>query len=317
MWIFITCLLICCCLSVGVSCWLVRRADAAYPPTGQFIQVDGVRYHYRMAGEGMPVVLLHGSGASFEDYGYGVFDGLTRDFKVIAIDRPGHGYSGRPKGDVGAPASQARIIRDVLHALAIDAAIVVGHSWSGALALAHAMQYPAHTSGLVLLQPTVYPQKKAPSMMIKALATPGLGFCLSYLMIPWAGRGAIRKTLQRAFAPDPIPSGYLERAQSMWTRPGQARALAVDHVRRAATIEALGEHYHELTLPVSLVAGAADSFIDPAGQVVRLSTMLADATIHTLGQAGHQIPQAHAEAVLHAIRELAARIANPRRGQPT
>src|SRR5437016_3705908 len=82
-------------LIVCLTWAMTRRAEARYPPIGQFREIDAHRCHYLTRGSGVPVVLLHGSGGSFEDYPPEVVAALAADHRVIGIDRPGHGYSTR------------------------------------------------------------------------------------------------------------------------------------------------------------------------------------------------------------------------------
>lgn len=284
---------------------IVRKVEATYPPPGQFATVGGCRYHYEVAGDGLPVVLLHGMGASLEDYHHGVFEALATEFRVIAIDRPGHGHSERPRGDAGAPVTQAGSVHEVVKKIGIDRALIVGHSWSGALALAYALEYPAATLGVVLVQGTLYPQTAVLSPMLRMLSTPAIGPLFAYTLMPFTGRGAIRRTLERAFHPQPVPPDYLRRAQAMWTRPRQALAIAVDARRRAETIAELAMRYGKISQPISLVIGAADRFIDPAGQSFRFAREIPASRVHVVPDAGHQIPQTRPHAVVEAVRALA------------
>lgn len=285
----------------------VGRIERQHPPRGQFAMVNGCRLHYYAVGEGLPVVLLHGTGASLEDYA-GAFAELSSEFRVIAIDRPGHGHSHRPNGDIGTPLAQARLVHALLAELKIERAIIVGHSWSGALALAYALEFPAATAGVLLVQGTVYPQNAVASSSLRLLSRPILGPLFAHTIVPFAGRSGIKAMLERAFAPEPVPPVYLQRAQAMWTRPRQALAIAHDTRRRAETIAELGERYAEISVPIRLLVGAADTFIDPAGQLLRLARELPRARVEILPDAGHQIPHTRPQAVVEAVRAFASGI---------
>ena len=91
----------------------------------------------------------------------------------------------------------------------------------------------------------------------------------------------------------------------MWTRPRQALAIAVDARRRAETIAELGTRYGEISVPVSVVVGEADSSIDPKEQSFRFAREFPHCRIHVIPGAGHQIPQTRPEAVAEAVRALA------------
>src|SRR4029078_10985425 len=86
-----------------------RLAERDHPPTGRFLEIDGIRMHYLERGSGPPVVLLHGNVVTAEDYFLrGVFSQLVDlVHRVVAIDRPGFGYSDRPQGMLWTPAVQA------------------------------------------------------------------------------------------------------------------------------------------------------------------------------------------------------------------
>jgi pimeloyl-ACP methyl ester carboxylesterase len=68
------------------------------PPACEFVDVGGTKLHYCQKGSGPPVILLHGSNGSFVDFRLSIMDELSKDFWVIAFDRPGHGFS---QGDPG------------------------------------------------------------------------------------------------------------------------------------------------------------------------------------------------------------------------
>ena len=79
---------------------------------------------------GPPVVLLHGNGVTARDWkSSGLIDALVGSHRVIAFDRPGFGYSTRPRAHVWTAAAQATLLHEALQRLAIGPAVVVGHSW--------------------------------------------------------------------------------------------------------------------------------------------------------------------------------------------
>ena len=116
-----------------------RRAELRHPATGRFVDVDGVRLHYIERGEGEPVVLLHGNGTYARDFiGCGLMDQLAQRYRVIAFDRPGFGYSQRPRLKIWTPQAQARLLQNAFARLGIDRPVLVGHSWATQVALAMA-----------------------------------------------------------------------------------------------------------------------------------------------------------------------------------
>jgi alpha/beta hydrolase fold len=121
-------------IAAFVNSLIARKAERDNPPTGKFVEVDGVRLHYVERGHGEPLVLLHGNGSMIEDFvSSGLLDKAARKYRVIAFDRPGFGYSERPRLTVWTPGAQAHLIRKALAQIGISQAIVLGHSWGASV----------------------------------------------------------------------------------------------------------------------------------------------------------------------------------------
>src|SRR5215213_7321361 len=120
-----------------------RAAERKTPPIGRFINVDSVRLHYIEQGQGDPVVLIHGNGSLIQDFTVsGLVDGLSGHHRVIVFDRPGFGYSTRPRTRIWTPMAQAEVLRKALDQLGVEQAIVLGHSWGTLVAASLALQAP-------------------------------------------------------------------------------------------------------------------------------------------------------------------------------
>src|SRR2546423_4583711 len=113
------------------------------------LELHGHCVSYRIAGEGPPILLIHGVAGSSLQW-EPVMRLLASEYTVLAPDLLGHGRSAKPRGDysLGAYASG---LRDLTVALGIDDAAVVGHSLGGGIALQFAYQFPERTNRLVLV----------------------------------------------------------------------------------------------------------------------------------------------------------------------
>ena len=106
-------------LGLAASYLFVRsktaQAERDNPPRGKFVEVDGVRLHYLERGSGPALVLLHGNGVYATDFEYsGLIDKLSERYRVIAFDRPGYGYSERPRTTLWTPDAQARLLHHAM-----------------------------------------------------------------------------------------------------------------------------------------------------------------------------------------------------------
>jgi pimeloyl-ACP methyl ester carboxylesterase len=119
--------------------------------TSSIVLRDGVRVEYAERGDrdGVPVVMLHGLSDSYRSYDP-VLAHLPASIRAIAVTTRGHGDCDRPASGYR-PADLARDVADVLDVLAIERAVVVGHSAGSITARAFADAYPDRTIGVVLI----------------------------------------------------------------------------------------------------------------------------------------------------------------------
>src|SRR3982751_5850581 len=149
---------------------MTRDAERKHPPIGRFLDVDGVRRHYLERGTGEPLVLIHGNGTLIQDFTVNsLVDQLSQRYRIIVFDRPGYGYSTRPRG-LWTPQAHATLFETALHQLAVERAIVLGHSWGTMVAVSLALQAPALVRSLVLLSGYYFPTARMDVAMNAPLA---------------------------------------------------------------------------------------------------------------------------------------------------
>lgn len=144
------------------------------------IELHGNTVTFLRAGEGPPLLLLHGIAGSYETWAP-LIPSLSRDFTVIAPDMLGHGRSAKPRGDysLGAYAAGAR---DILLALGHESATVVGHSLGGGVAMQFAYQFPQMVERLILVGAGGV--TKDVNIALRLASIPGGSEALSLLRLP-------------------------------------------------------------------------------------------------------------------------------------
>ena len=117
----------------------------------QYVDIPNFRVHYVEAGEGHPVVLLHGSGpgATARTNFAENIEPLAEHFRVIAIDMPGWGESDTQSEETGRDHTAALVA--ILDALGIDKAALVGNSMGGMTAVTTAVEHPDRVSHLITM----------------------------------------------------------------------------------------------------------------------------------------------------------------------
>ncbi len=158
-----------------------RLAEKNHPPEGNFITVNGVRLHYTdSGGMGTALVLLHGNGMTSADWRRsGVSGKAERKYRVIAFDRPGFGYSERPRGRPWTPEAQADIIQAALEQMGVARPIVVGHSWGALVAAAFAIRRPDALRGAVLVSGYYFPTFRMELDPLRPASRPGAWRCVA------------------------------------------------------------------------------------------------------------------------------------------
>ena len=289
----------------------VARIERAHPPAGRMIAVPGGRMHVVELGRSLPgpaVVLLHGASGNLEDMRLALGEKLAATRRVVLIDRPGHGWSARCGGDADAsPARQAELIADVLDELGITQSIIVGHSWSGALATAYALRYPDRTAGLVLISAVTHPWPGGIAWYYRLTSTPVIGSLFARTVALPLGFVLMDSASSGAFAPQQKPDDYVRRAAiSLVLRPSEFIANACDVAGLKAFVTAQAPHYRELRMPTVIITGDRDRTVSPVIHSRAMAAMLPHARLIVLKGMGHMPHHAASGVVIDAIDQLAA-----------
>ena len=286
---------------------LARRAERKHPPTGAFIEVDGVRLHYSDRGSGTPVVLLHGNAVTGGDYNTsGVAERLlARSCRVVVFDRPGFGHSARPRGRAWTAEQQADLLHGAFARLGVRRPVVVGHSWGTLVALAFAVRHPADTAGLVLLSGYYFPTPRLDALMVAPVAVPVLGDVLRYTVSPvfgWLNMPLLKRAM---FAPSDVTDRFkAEYSSAMALRPSQIRATAMDGTLMVPGAAGLSPHYGGLSMPVAIVAGDGDLVVGKS-QAERLNGAVPGSSLEIVEGAGHMVHHVATDRVVEAIAAVA------------
>ena len=290
-----------------------RRAEAANPPQGSFVEVDGVRLHYVDRGSGSPVVLLHGNGVTLQDYtASGVLDLAAERHRVIAFDRPGFGYSDRPRSTIWTPAAQAGVLAAALEKLGVTRAVVVGHSWGTMVALALALDRPDLVAGLVLLSGYYYGTARPDVVPFSLPAIPGVGDVMAHTISPLSGAAIGPVTIKASFAPAPISEKFADLPLALTLRPSQIRATAADTAMMIPGATALSLRYSELAMPITIMAGEGDLIAHVANHAERLAAEIGHSDLRIVPDQGHLFHYAVPDQVAAAIDRIAGGPASER-----
>ncbi len=293
--------------------WQVRRIEAANPPRGAFVEAGGGRLHYtRRSPGGAPrasVLLIHGASGSEADMMEPLGDALAaRDFDVIAIDRPGHGWSDRLGADT--PARQASLIADAMKALGVTRFIAAGHSLGAVTAVNLAIDHADSTAGLVLIAPVTHPWPGGViSWYYKPATMPLIGPVFVNLFATPAGLALMDLTLAAVFAPQTPPADYVTRTGAERVlRPHNFEANARDVAGIFDFVTGQTPRMAAIKMPTAIVTGDSDSIVLTHIHSYGSARDIAGATLRVLPGVGHSPHWADPRAVADAVESVAARI---------
>lgn len=292
------------------------RAEAEFPPTGQIIKVDGTKVHLRVEGSGPDVVLIHGASGSLRDYTFDMVDRLKDRYRVIALDRPGLGWTDRPAPEYGgawnisaeSPAVQARLLQGAADAVGVSRPIVLGHSFGGAVALAWALERPDDTAALVLVGAASMPWPGGLGALYQINSSLPGSLVVVPLITAFAPRSKIESTVASIFAPQPMPDGYLDHIgpeMSLRRETLRANAQQVNNLR--PYIVEMAKQYPDLGLPVEILHGTADTTVAVRIHSQPLAATLPNAKLTLLEGVGHMPHHAVPEEIVAAIDRAAQR----------
>ncbi|TPJ41957.1 alpha/beta hydrolase [Mesorhizobium sp. B2-7-1] len=251
--------------------WSIERRN---PPVGAFAEIDGARIHYvhipAPAGADLPpVVFIHGASANLKDQMLPLKPLIERRAEMLFLDRPGLGWSER--GDNETLAAQADTIATLMDRLGIEKAVIVAHSFGGAIITAFARQHPEKTLGLVFLSPATHPWPGgATAWYYKLTATPAIGWLFSETLAYPAGMLQIGNATACVFSPNNPPDNYIGEASiPLVLRPSAFRANARDVAQLYDYVRAASPAYREIKAPTVVISGDRDKVVY--------------ATIHSIG----------------------------------
>ena len=288
------------------------RAEAAVPPDGDFIEIDGTRLHYLDKGQGPAIVMIHGLGGQMRNFSYAMLDRLAADHRVILIDRPGSGYS-RASSELGSNVrAQAGVIAKLIERLDLDRPLIVGHSLGGAVSLALALDHPDLVGALALIAPLSQPLNDPPEVF-KGLAieSPIVRRAVAWTVATPIGMAKGAETTRAVFDPEPVPDDFGVNGGAMLTlRPDNFYAASSDLVAASADLPEMLTRYRDLDRPVGILYGREDAILDPELHGGALAEQIPGAEL-TLMNGGHMIPITQPKRVADWVVERARLIRVP------
>ncbi len=284
--------------------------ERQYPPIGKFADVGGLKLHYVDIPAGAnadlpPMVFIHGASGNLRDQKMAFEKSLKGRGRMIFVDRPGHGYSERGGEEYSDPSNQAKAIAGLLDKLSISKAVIIGHSFGGAITAAFAVHYPQKVQGLVFLAPATHPWPGGVSWYYPVASRPLVGYLFTELLALPAGLLSMKGGINSVFKPDPVPANYYqESAAELVLRPKNFRQNARDVTALKENVKKLSPRYKEIKVPTVIITGDSDDIVLAYIHSKGLERDIAGSRLIELKGVGHKPDFAANKIAIEAIEEV-------------
>ena len=249
----------------------------------KFIEIDGMKVHYRDEGKGFPIVLVHGTAASLHTWD-SWSKTLKKDYRIIRLDLPAFGLTGANATGNYSIYNYTEFLNHFLTELNIDNFHLVGNSLGGNIAWNYAVDYPEKIEKLVLVDASGLPTYKKQPWIFKMAKTP----VLNSLFLRLTPRSIIKKNLEQVYEDDTkISDELVTRYHDMALREGNRQAF----IERAKTDFKLNSTIHierlkSLKKETLLIWGENDLWI-PLDNGKRMHSLIKYSKLEVIKASGH------------------------------
>jgi pimeloyl-ACP methyl ester carboxylesterase len=301
-------------LLAGLAIWTRAKArdiEAKHPPTGEMIDVGGYSLHAvhvpRPSGADLPaLVFIHGASGNLLDQMVPFQPALEGRAEMLFIDRPGHGWSERGGNANATPDGQAAAIARAMQAKGISSAIVIGHSFGGAIAASFALAHPDMTEGLVFLAPATHAWPGGIAWYYGLTRTPLIGPLFANTIALPAGLTRLESGSACVFAPNPKPDDYVSKtAPALVLRPQAFRSNAIDVANLKPYVTRVAPRYTQITAPTVIITGDSDSVVLAHIHSEGLARDIEGSELVWIRNLGHKPDHVTTELAVRAIEKVA------------
>lgn len=301
-------------LAAGLAIWSrakAREIEARFPAIGEMIDVGGYALHavHLPSPDGAdlpPLVFIHGASGNLRDQMTPFRPILEGRAEMLFIDRPGHGWSERGGAENQTPDGQAAAIARAMQAKGISRAIIIGHSFGGAIAASFALDHPGMTAGLVFLAPATHPWPGGVSWYYDLTSLPVIGPLFANTLALPAGLTRLESGSSCVFAPNPKPENYTSATgPALVLRPDAFRHNAIDVANLKPYVTRISPRYTEIAAPTVVITGDSDSVVLAHIHSEGLARDIEDSELVWIRNLGHKPDHITTELAVRAIERVA------------
>lgn len=297
----------------GYSAYQSGLFENRRPNEGELIDVGGFRMNSvhvpRPASADLPaIVFIHGASASLLDPLQAFLNPLAGRAEMLFLDRPGLGFSERGGPENAWPDGQAHAIATLMEKRGIKRAIIVSHSFGGAIAASLALYHPEKVEALLFLAPATHPWPGGIDWYYKVTRMPVIGWWFSRIVAAPLGSFLLEKGVESVFAPNPVPSDYIEETNTFLAlRPTAFRNNATDIANLFEYVTRIAPRYREIKASTIIITGDRDNIVYPHIHSRQLHEAIAGSRLINVHNLGHKPDYVANDLAVAAIEVLAGK----------
>jgi pimeloyl-ACP methyl ester carboxylesterase len=274
----------------------------------KFIEVDDMSVHYRVEGwaqDSIPIVLLHGTGASLHTWD-GWVNALKSERKIIRLDLPAYGLTGpNPTSDYSQE-FYATFINDFLTKLGVKQCIISGNSLGGSIAWNYAVKYPEKVSKMILVDAGGYAMKsKSVPIAFQVAAWPVIKNLFKYV----TPRSIVQKSIENVYADkSKVTETLVDRYFELSLREGNRQAFIdrMSEFRNKGILNVKTSQIKNLLMPTLIIWGDKD-FLIPLEVGEKFHADLPNDTLVVFKNLGHTPMEEDAAKTVAVVKDFLKR----------
>lgn len=244
----------------------------------QFMELDSRKIHFRDEGNGYPIILIHGTGASLHTWDSWTKE-LVKTHRVIRLDLPAFGLSGQDPLKRYSSMDYVALLNDFVNELNINEFHLAGNSLGGLVAWLYASKYDRKINKLLLISPSGFSSDKTP-LVIRLAKTPFINSFLRYL----TPKSFIKKNLKEVYYHDSlITEEIINRYRDLTLFNGN-RSAFIDRVNIKSE-----DYSYKMSLiqtPTLILWGENDEWI-PMDNAFKFEDAIENSRVVIMPETGH------------------------------
>jgi pimeloyl-ACP methyl ester carboxylesterase len=245
----------------------------------KFMEIDGIKVHYRDEGTGVPLVLLHGTAASLHTWD-GWTEALKDKYRIIRLDLPAFGLTGPAFDGDYSTDNYGRFLNAFFSEIQLDSIYLAGNSLGGHIAWTYALDNQYFVRKLILIDASGIPKTAPDPLAFRMARTPIVGSIFKYI----TPKSFIKENLKDVYYDDSkVTDALVEQYHDLALREGNRQAF-ID--RAYVVMTDRSDELPYLLTPTLLIWGKEDTWV-PMSSFESFKVLIPDLQTALLDKLGH------------------------------